>query len=146
MPTPNTINAKDVSVYINVYEENVNEYWPLVCELSANIGLQKEELDATSKCGQEFLQGNDDNSLEVEINAQKLPYAVDCYSLEDAIRWQQAGTALNIKVVDDIDTPVNFGLSFTGKIFGLPITIPTSGALTATATIRMTGAITQLLA
>jgi hypothetical protein len=145
MPTPNSINAKDVSVYINVYDENVNAYWPLVCELASTLTLQKEEIDSTSKCGQEFLQGNDDNSFEVEINAQKLPYPAESFSLEDAFRWQQAGTLLNFKVVDDLDAPENYGRAFAGKIFGLTENIPVSGALTANATIRPIGAITTLI-
>jgi hypothetical protein len=116
----------------------------LVCELNSTLTLQKNEVDATSKCGQEFLQGNDDNSFEVEINAQKLPL-VDSFSLEDAFRWQQAGTLLNIRVVDDIDDPTNYGRQFSGKIFGLTENIPTEGALTANATIRPIGAITSLI-
>ena len=93
-----SINGKDVTVYINVYEENVNDLWPLICEVQSTITLQKQEITAESKCGTEYFQGNDDNSFEVEIFGQKLPLPANSFSLEDAIRWQQAGTVLGITV------------------------------------------------
>jgi hypothetical protein len=144
--TPNSINAKDIWVYANVYAENGADYWPVVCQLNATLTLNKEEVDATSKCGQEFLQGNDDNSFEITINAQKLPLPTDSFSLDNLFAWQQAGTLVNWKIVDDIDTPVNYGRSFAGRVFGITEDAPTSGAMTGAATIRPTGAITNLLA
>ena len=66
MPAPYTkVNVKDLKVFVKYYDITGSEWWPVLCTINRTLTFNKNEVDVTSSCGQDFLPGNDDNSAEI---------------------------------------------------------------------------------
>lgn len=148
MPAPYTkVNTKDLKVGIKYYDLTGAEYWPLVCTVTRSLSQQKNEVDVTTTCGQDFLPGNDDNSFEAEV----LWLTAASYNGEEVVTaselWDifNANGEVDIRLADDLDTPLNYGFDFAAQIFGFNDDAPTEGAVTNSLTFRVKGAISKLI-
>lgn len=141
------VNGKDVLFYISDYDLTGGQFFPVVCQLDGNLELSKNEVDASSKCGQYFVQGNDDNSINLEVQWVKPSSVVgeDVILANHLFELYQSGRVFEWRLADDPDTPVDFGFGGEAVVFSIGASAPLEGAATTTCTIRPQGAVNILI-
>lgn len=149
MAAPYTkVNVKDINVFVKIYELTGSEWWPVNCTVTRSLSFAKNEVDVTSSCGQDFLQGNDDNSAEfTAFWLDPASYAgEDVVTASELFDLYQSGATPEFAMCDGTpSTASKYGFSFSSQIFGFADDIPLEGGVTTTITLRPRGTITKLI-
>jgi hypothetical protein len=139
------VNVKKLKTFVKEYTLTGDVYLPVVCELNSDLQDAFNEVDATSKCGQYFLQGNADNAFNITVQyleeGEYDPAQVITGKELKAIK--DAETTVSWLIADDADTPTIFAREFEGVIFSINSTFAEEGAATADVSIRIIGDITD---
>jgi hypothetical protein len=135
------VSVKKLKTFLKDYTLTGGVYLPVICELNSDLQDAFNEVDATSKCGQFFLQGNSDNAFNITVQ----------YLEEGTYDPLQVVTGKELKalkdldatpewlIADDADTPTIFAREFTGKIFSINSTFGEEGAATGDVSVRIVG-------
>jgi hypothetical protein len=141
------ISVKRLNTYVKNYDLTGDVYLPVVCEISSELQDAFNEVDATSKCGQYFLQGNPDNSFS--ITAQYLDETeydpLTVITLKELKEAKDDELTLTWLIANDPDTPTIFAREFDGVIFSINSTFAEEGAATGDVSVRIVGDIADII-
>jgi hypothetical protein len=141
------INTKLIKVFVKEYTMTANVFIPALCELNSELQDAFNEVDATSKCGSFFMQGNQDNSFSLTLQhleeGSYNPTVV--FTAKEFKAAKDAGTILEILIADDADTPTIFAREFDVTILSTNSSFPEEGAATCAVEMRINGNIVDPL-
>jgi hypothetical protein len=141
------LNTKLLKVFVKEYTMTGNVYIPALCELNSELQDAFNEVDATSKCGSYFLQGNQDNSFSLTLQhleeGSYNPTVV--FTAKEFKAAKDAATILEILIADDAITPTIFAREFDVTILSTNSSFPEEGAATCAVEMRINGAIVDPL-
>ena len=141
------INTKLLKVFVKEYTMTGNVFIPALCELNSELQDAFNEVDATSKCGSYFLQGNQDNSFSLTLQhleeGSYNPTVV--FTAKEFKAAKDAATILEILIADDAITPTIFAREFDVTILSTNSSFPEEGAATCAVEMRINGNIVDPL-
>jgi hypothetical protein len=141
------LNTKLLKVFVKEYTMTGNVFIPALCELNSELQDAFNEVDATSKCGSYFLQGNQDNSFSLTLQhleeGSYNPTVV--FTAKEFKAAKDAATILEILIADDAITPTIFAREFDVTILSTNSSFPEEGAATCAVEMRINGAIVDPL-
>jgi len=141
------INTKLLKVFVKEYTLTANVFIPALCELASELQDAFNEVDATSKCGSFFMQGNQDNSFSLTLQhleeGSYNPTVV--FTAKEFKAAKDAGTILEILIADDAITPTIFAREFDVTILSTNSSFPEEGAATCAVEMRINGNIVDPL-
>jgi hypothetical protein len=141
------INTKLLKVFVKEYTMTANVFIPALCELNSELQDAFNEVDATSKCGSFFMQGNQDNSFSLTLQhleeGSYNPTVV--FTAKEFKAAKDAGTILEILIADDAITPTIFAREFDVTILSTNSSFPEEGAATCAVEMRINGNIVDPL-
>jgi hypothetical protein len=135
------LNTKLLKVFVKEYTLTGNVYIPALCELNSELQDAFNEVDATSKCGSYFLQGNQDNSFSLTLqHLEEGSYnPTTVFTAKEFKAAKDAATILEILIADDADTPTIFAREFDVTILSTNSSFPEEGAATCAVEMRING-------
>jgi hypothetical protein len=141
------INTKLLKVFVKEYTMTANVFIPALCELNSELQDAFNEVDATSKCGSFFMQGNQDNSFSLTLqHLEEGSYnPTTVFTAKEFKAAKDAGTILEILIADDADTPTIFAREFDVTILSTNSSFPEEGAATCAVEMRINGNIVDPL-
>lgn len=136
------LNSALIFVYVTSYTGTGGVKKLAACLLDSNLGLNKNEIDASSKCGPYFLAGNDDQTFTMTLQALSIS---DAGTATTANMWDsfQAEESVSFQLADDDATPTIYDVQFAGTITGWAEDLPQEGAVSVQVTVKVNGAITR---
>ena len=141
------LNTKLLKVFVKEYTMTGNVFIPALCELNSELQDAFNEVDATSKCGSYFLQGNQDNSFSLTLQhleeGSYNPTVV--FTAKEFKAAKDAATILEILIADDAITPTIFAREFDVTILSTNSSFPEEGAATCAVEMRINGNIVDPL-
>ncbi len=141
------VNSKILKVFVKEYTLTANVFIPALCQLNSELQDAFNEVDATSKCGSFFMQGNQDNSFSLTLQhleeGSYNPTVV--FTAKEFKAAKDAGTILEILIADDADTPTIFAREFDVTILSTNSSFPEEGAATCAVEMRINGNIVDPL-
>jgi hypothetical protein len=141
------INTKLLKVFVKEYTLTGNVFIPALCELNSELQDAFNEVDATSKCGSFFMQGNQDNSFSLTLQhleeGSYNPTVV--FTAKEFKAAKDAATILEILIADDAITPTIFAREFDVTILSTNSSFPEEGAATCAVEMRINGNIVDPL-
>jgi len=141
------INTKLLKVFVKEYTMTGNVFIPALCELNSELQDAFNEVDATSKCGSFFMQGNQDNSFSLTLqHLEEGSYnPTTVFTAKEFKAAKDAATILEILIADDADTPTIFAREFDVTILSTNSSFPEEGAATCAVEMRINGSIVDPL-
>jgi hypothetical protein len=141
------LNTKLLKVFVKEYTLTGNVFIPALCELNSELQDAFNEVDATSKCGSYFLQGNQDNSFSLTLqHLEEGSYnPTTVFTAKEFKAAKDASTILEILIADDADTPTIFAREFDVTILSTNSSFPEEGAATCAVEMRINGDIVDPL-
>jgi hypothetical protein len=141
------LNTKLLKVFVKEYTLTGNVFIPALCELNSELQDAFNEVDATSKCGSYFLQGNQDNSFSLTLqHLEEGSYnPTTVFTAKEFKAAKDAATILEILIADDADTPTIFAREFDVTILSTNSSFPEEGAATCAVEMRINGDIVDPL-
>ena len=141
------LNTKLLKVFVKEYTLTGDVYIPALCELNSELQDAFNEVDATSKCGSYFMQGNQDNGFSLTLqHLEEGSYnPTTVFTAKEFKAAKDAGTILEILIADDADTPTIFAREFDVTILSTNSSFPEEGAATCAVEMRINGNIVDPL-
>lgn len=138
--------GKLVFLYASEYTATGGVFKLVACITDLSLSRSKTEIDASSKCGPDFLVGTDEDECTATI--QRLVGAAEAGTigireLESAVF--DTGITVDWKIADDLVTPVYEDIEFSGKIFTDDSAWALEDAASSDITIKITGGVTYNL-
>ena len=138
--------GKLVFLYASEYTVTGGVYKLVACITDLSLSRSKTEIDASSKCGQDFLIGNDEDECTATIfrlvgNAEA--GTIGIRELEAAVF--DTGLTVDWKIADDLVSPVYEDIEFSGKIFTDDSSWNTEDPASTDITIKIIGGVTYNL-
>lgn len=137
--------GKLVFLYASEYTLTGGVFKLVACVTEQTLSRSKTEIDASSKCGPDFLVGTDEDECTATI--QRLVGAAEAgtIGIRELESAYEAGTTIDWKIADDLVTPVYEDIEFSGKIFTNDSSWALEDAASSDITIKIIGGVTYNL-
>ncbi len=137
--------GKDVFLYASEYTLTGGVYKLVACITDHSLSRSKSEIDASSKCGQAFLVGNDEDECTATIQRLVGAASAGTIGIRELETAYDAGTLIDWKISDDLVAPAIEDIEFSGQIFSVDSSWGVEDPATSDITIKITGGVTYNL-
>jgi hypothetical protein len=136
--------GKLVFLYASEYTLTGGVYKLVACVTEQTLDRSKTEIDASSKCGPDFLVGTDEDECTATI--QRLVGAAEAGTIGirelEGVGGYSDGVTIDWKISDDLVAPQYEDIEFSGKIFTVSSNWGLEDAASSDITIKIVGGVT----
>ncbi len=134
--------GKDVFLYASEYTLTGGAYKLVACITDHSLSRSKNEIDASSKCGQAFLVGTDTDECTATIQRLRGEADMGTIGIRELEAAYDAGTLIDWRITDNLIDPQIEEIDFSGQIFNIDTSWGVEDPATSDITIKITGGVT----
>jgi hypothetical protein len=135
------LNSKDVFLYAKETTITSGQDRLVACLTDSDLQQQKNEIDASSKCGSYFLPGTEDKTFNATLQVLDAGAYTGTVGAKELQAAYDGELSVTWTITDDILSSSKYFAQFSGKILSLNLSFPNEGVVTADISIKVDGAI-----